>query len=335
MELHWAEPGNWLLLFLLPPLALLFYLAEKRTWLALSKIFKDEFFRSRLRPLNRSWRTGRYSLILGSAFLLVVVLARPQGKVDEEVVQAEARDMYFVLDVSRSMLARDVKPDRLSYSKELIAQMAEASEGNRVGLVVFAGRAKIAVPLTLDVEYFIEKLESVSPDEIQVGGTAISVALRLAKSLLGNDEQAPAGVVLITDGEEQSGDPVEAARELAAQGVSVYALGIGEDGGAKIPQDDQTQSDGNRRFLTYQGKEIVSKLDEKTLKSIAETTEGVYFPVKKKRIDAKEIYRKYVLDTENRKMKERKVPTYREHYQIFLLVAVVLLIAEYAFREKG
>lgn len=219
-------------------------------------------------------RGATRAVLVGTALgLVAVALARPQGRVLEEAVELRGRDVVFVVDVSRSMLARDLAPNRLERARLWINDLVGTLGGDRVGLVAFAGNAVVKSPLTHDHEFFRLALSDLSPASVSRGGTLIGDALRTAlRDVFGEEgEGAHRDVVLITDGEDHESLPVEAARSLGERGIRVIVLGVGDpSSGAPVPGEGSG-------FVEYQGEMVRSRMDPAGLAKIAHATPGGVF----------------------------------------------------------
>ena len=268
----------------------------------------------------------RVIFILAALAALIIALAGPAWNPIEETIQREGRDVVFVLDVSKSMLAEDLRPNRLERAKIDIADCLESLDGDRVALVVFAGTASVQCPLTQDYGFFRMMLADVSPDSVSRGGTAIGDALRVAqKQVFDEQDKAYRDIILITDGEDHDSFPVEAAKEIGAANIRLIAIGIGDDtDGTPIPiTDPQT---GLKRNLTYKGEIVRSKLDSATLKQMAEATpQGIYLPVATNTMDLRAIYSQLIAHAARRAMATEQVTRLQPKFQIFIGITMILL----------
>jgi Ca-activated chloride channel family protein len=277
------------LLWSLPFLLGLFFYSSNRRKETLEKVIGTSLQQKlvSVNPVRRRWKTA---LILASFFLLIIGLARPAWNLQQMTVMRTGRDVVFVLDVSQSMLAEDLAPNRMERAKLAIADVIESLEGDRVGLVAFAGTAAIKCPLTLDYGFFRMMLENISTDSITRGGTMIGDAIRVVlDQVLDSQERQFKDIVLITDGEDHESFPIEAAKAAAENGVRLFIVGLGDENeGKRIPITDAS---GRRTFLQYQGQEIWSKLDADTLRQMALATPGgKYLNVATGTIDLGEVY---------------------------------------------
>jgi Ca-activated chloride channel family protein len=206
---------------------------------------------------------------------LVVALARPLWGSQVLVKVQEGVEVMVVLDVSVSMLSEDVKPNRLARAKLTVEELMDRLGGNDVGLVIFAGAAFVQFPLTSDLYTARLFLESAGPGSISRPGTALEEAIRVALDGFAENRAAGRVVLLLTDGEGHEGDPLAAAKEAAALGVTIHAIGFGSPGGEPIPLRDETGNVvGYKR--NAQGEVVLSRLDEATLQQIVAGTGGLY-----------------------------------------------------------
>jgi len=278
-------------------------------------------------PALRAWRAG---ILVGSSALLALALARPAWNPQPRTVERMGRDVVFLVDVSRSMLAEDLKPDRLRRAQFAILDAVDDLQGDRVALVAFAGTAVLKCPLTHDYGFFRSAVEQLSPDSVSRGGTLLGDALRTTMSTVFRDEERRfKDIVLITDGEDHESFPIEAARAAGDSGVRLIAIGLGAEGrGTRIPVTDRN---GRTSFLAYAGKEVLSSLDAATLRAmVAATPGGRYFNVSTGTVDLADIYRNIIRREERTRLASESVMRYDEKFQLFLLAAVLLLSAEAA-----
>ena len=242
------EPGSLVWLFAVPMLLALGLIALALRRSAIRRFFADSSNRSWARSGSSALRASKFILASLAAAAIVLALARPGFDPKPKKVQRTGRDVVFVIDVSRSMLAQDVRPSRLERAKLGVRDVLDAAEGDRIGIVAFAGAAVLKCPLTTDYSFVRLSLDDTTPDSIGRGGTAIGEAVRFATSqLVPDDDSAKDGrartIFLITDGEDHESDPVEAAKEAAKKGVRIVTMGIGSElSGAPVPAaiDPQT-----------------------------------------------------------------------------------------------
>lgn len=323
-----------LLLWLIPLLVASYIYAgyKRRQAMAL-------FVESKLLPLiNTSSSTTRRHwklIILICAFVLgTIAAARPAWNPIPKMLQREGRDVVFILDISKSMLAEDLAPNRLTRAKLAIIDVIDKLEGDRIAIVIFAGNALVKCPLTLDYGFFRMMLETLSTDDISRGGTMIGDAIRKAlDDVFDNLERKYKDIILITDGEDHDSFPIEAAAAAGKRGIRLLTIGIGdEDQGKRIPITD---ADGRRSFLQYKGKEVWSKLDADTLRKMVNATPGGrYLNVATGTIDLGDVYTKLIKTAEKRTLESKTVQRYEEKYQIFLGLMFLLLCIELLISER-
>ncbi len=222
---------------------------------------------------KRRWKAALWLLTLTS---LVVALARPRWGTKLMVKSQQGVEVMVVLDVSSSMLAEDLKPNRLTRAKLTIEELMDRLGGNEVGVVIFSGAAFVQFPLTADFYTARMFLDDATPDSISRPGTALEEALRVALDGFPEDRVTSRVILLLTDGEGHEGDPFKAAEDAAAQGVIIHAIGFGSPTGEPIPlrAADGTISGYQK---DAQGETVLSKLDEVTLQRITAAANGLYF----------------------------------------------------------
>jgi len=322
------------LLWALPLLAAVFWFAARRRRRALERFAEPALLGRITAGAWRARRVWRAALALAGFALLVIGLARPAWNPVEEEVERRGRDVVFLLDVSRSMLAEDLAPNRLERAKLAILDSVEKLQGDRVALVLFAGTAVVKCPLTYDYGFFRMAVEDASPESVSRGGTLIGDALRtVMRDVFDNQPRSHRDVVLITDGEDHESYPVEAARELGRLGARLIAVGLGDENrGQRIPVRGP---DGRRRFLTYQGREVWSRLDADTLRRMVSVTPGGrYLNVATGAVDFGDVYAKLIAGAEQTELGSTRYRRYEEKYQIFLAIAFLLLAGEAAMKER-
>ncbi len=279
---------------------------------------------SRLPMGRRLLRLGLILLMLVSGIL---ALCRPQTLGELETVSSSqvAADIMVVLDVSRSMLAEDAAPSRLQRAKAEVVDLLGKLKGQRVGLVAFAGRAQVLCPLTPDYGFFRVILDRTDTRSVGRGGTRIGEGLRIAKDAFGGGSGARL-VLLITDGEDQDSYPVEVARELKKANIRVVAIGFGDERGSEITLTDSHT--GARSFLVDRSGQLVrSRLDGKTLREIALSTDGAYIPAGVAALDLESILKEHIapLVHDSKATAMRAIP--KEHYPEFILICLLALCA--------
>src|SRR5438034_6060716 len=261
-------------LLLVPLLVALFVRAEHR---GLRRL--QEFVSARLLPqlagtVNRPRRIIKFGLELLGLSLAIISLAQPRWGYTFQDVKRKGLDLLIAVDTSRSMLSNDIQPDRLERVKLAAQDLINELQGDRVGLIAFAGRAFLQAPLTIDYEAVMESINNLDAKTIPEGGTNISSAITLATQSFGKSATGNRALIIFTDGEELSGDAVKTAKIAADAGVRIFTIGVGTPQGSLIPI---TGENGETAFVKDSAGQVVkSKLAEKRLREIAQTTDGFY-----------------------------------------------------------
>lgn len=317
-----AAEHNLLYLWLLLPLLYLFYLGQRR----LRKRLRRFASKQNLARLYRgaAWGRTRYLLLACCFVLLILALAQPRFGFEWVERTHTGRDIYVVLDVSHSMLATDITPNRLQRAKRKLADLLTLLSGDRISLIAFAGAAFVQCPLTVDYAAARLFLDHLRPELIPVRGTAIGAALQLAlRSVAKSSNPEGSAIILITDGEDQGTDPLAAARQAKDAGVRIFTIGIGAAEGAPIPAAD------GGFVKDTQGNLVLTRLDEKTLQEIALLSGGVYVRSVSGDFDLQQIYQRGIqgsIDTQEQGSRKKKV--WHEHFHLLLLAAWLLLLTE-------
>jgi Ca-activated chloride channel homolog len=284
--------------------------------------------------VSRARQWCKTLLVITASLLIVISLARPAWNPRPEKVESKGRDIVFVLDVSRSMMAEDLKPNRLERAKLAIRDLLDKLDGDRVALVAFAGTSIVKCPLTQDYGFFRLMLDDTGPESISRGGTLIGDALRKTADEVYSDRlKRYKDIILITDGEDHDSFPVEAAKEIGERGIRLIAIGLGDEGeGQRVPVVSEK---GERSFLRHGGQEVWSRLDADALRKMVDSTPGGrYLNVATGTFDLGAIYRDLVADAEKRYLESLKINRYEEKFQIFLGAAILLLLAEMVVSER-
>ncbi|WP_372807118.1 VWA domain-containing protein [Pontiella sp.] len=328
MPIYFYNPNALLWLWLVPAAAGLFLYAAVRRKQAIRAFGTGALFISRKREAVGS--------CLAIA-LVVFALAQPAWDLQEQKLQETGRDVVFLLDVSRSMLAEDMHPNRLENAKTAILDCVETLSGDRVGLVLFAGSAEIRCPLTVDYDYFRMALRQASPNSIAAGGTMIGHAVeRTLEKLLDPANAGMQDLILITDGEDMVDGPdeVEAVKKLADAGVRFIAIGIGDRArGSRIALEDEES--GARSFMKHGNTEVWTKLHAETLRRMtAAVPDGIYFDVANGPFDLARIYRQIMENAERASTDSQVMERYEEKFHLFLGGAVIVLLAANRWRRR-
>jgi Ca-activated chloride channel family protein len=324
LNAHWGEPGWWWALVGVPVAGLLMLWAWRQRRRALAMFLGAKAGAERS-AAGRAARVARAGMVLVAMGLTVVALARPQWNPKEEEVTLRGRDVVFLVDVSRSMLAQDVSPSRLGRAKIWINDLVGSLKGDRVALVGFAGAAVVECPLTLDYGYFRMALEELSPASVPRGGTLIGDAIRKTMAqVFDQTASRHRDIILITDGEDHESFPVQSAEGAGKDGVRIIALAVGsESAGALVPEEK------GGGFVSYEGEQVRSKADPGMLEKVAAASAGgVFLNVGTGTVDLERVYADLVQGAEQSETATKTTVRYEEKFQVFLGAAVLLLMGE-------
>lgn len=320
------------LLLLLPALAVFFYLVLRWKRKALQR-FGNVLLLQQLTPaFSAARRNAKIALLLAALAFMILALARPQLGTALEEVKRKGVDIFIAIDVSSSMLAEDVPPSRLAKARHEVSSLIDKLQGDRIGIIAFAGEAFVQCPLTLDYGAANIFLEVLSPRLIPTPGTDIGKAITLALQSFEGAERKYKVLVLITDGEHHADDVMPIAEEAERQGVVIYTVGIGSPRGVPIPAAEDGSSIGGYK-KSRSGEVIVTKLDELTLEKIALQTGGKYYRASSGEAELERIYED-ISNMEKKELASLKFSQFEERYQAVLFVGFLLLLAEMLLAER-
>ena len=319
---RFETPEYLYLLLLLPALAVAHYLwaFRKRRNLrkygdpALLKLFMPDV--SRLRTELKFW------FLQLSLLFLIIALARPQYGTRVDTRKRSGIEAIIAMDVSNSMLAEDVRPNRLEKAKMMVSNLVDNMTDDKIGLIVYAGQAFVQLPITSDYVSAKMFLETISPSMIEMQGTDIATAISLASNSFTSQEGVSRAIFVITDGEDNEGGAVEAAKAAAQKGIHVYMLGVGEPGGAPIPIPGTGQY-----IIDNEGNTVISRLNEDMCREIANAGNGNYIYVDNSSSAQKKLD-KYVENLGRVEMESSIFSEYDEQVQSFLLMSVLFLVLD-------
>lgn len=325
---RFAEPEYLLLLLIIPVLLGVFIMSRIKRRRSILR-FGDPRLLSTLMPHVSLIRpTVKFVMQVLAVTLLSVVIARPQFGTRQEEVKRQGIEVMVALDISNSMMAEDVQPNRLAKAKQVLSKLIDEMNNDKVGLVVFAGDAFTQLPITADYVSAKMFLSSISPKLIARQGTAIGSALDLALKSFNPKSTASKAIILITDGENHEDNAVEAARLAHDKEVVVHVLGVGRPDGAPIPVD------GTMSFMKDKdGNVVVSKLNEEMCQDIASNGKGLYVRVDNTNTAFRSV------SNELDKMAKSEISTtayanYNEQFQSFAILALLLLLIDFFVFER-
>lgn len=320
----------WLLL-LIPLLTIAFILITQHKKRQLQQLGDTQLLLQLMPNASKVKPIIKFSLLLLALTLLIFAAARPQYGTKEQTIKRQGIEVMFALDISNSMLAEDVAPNRLERAKQMLAKLIDKMQDDRVGLIVFAGESFIQLPITADYVSAKMFLQNIQPDLIKTQGTAIGSAIRTSMQAFGpNQTEASRVIILITDGENHEDDAMQAAKEAKQNGIQILVIGIGKPEGAPIPIP------GTNNFLKdRQNNVVVSKLNEEMCRQIAQAGDGLYVRCDNTNTASKTIQKE--IDTLAKTDIETKIFTdYNEQYQSFVLLALIIIAIEFfIFNRKN
>lgn len=277
--------------------------------------------------LKRSYL--KFWLIFASLCVGIFMIARPQFGTKVETVEKEGIELVIAMDVSNSMLTKDVSPDRLSRAKQILSRLIDVRKNDKVALIVFAGEAYVQMPLTSDTQSAKIFLNTIDPSLVPIQGTAIGEAIRLGVSSFSSNEEISKAIVIITDGEDHEGDASEAAAEAAKMGVMVNVLGIGSPDGSPVPAVEY----GSNFMTDNDGNVVVSRLNEQMGMEIAQSGGGFYVRADNSN-SAIRALETQLNELETGKSTSLSYSEYDEKFPVLAWILLVILLLEMLVYEK-
>jgi Ca-activated chloride channel family protein len=323
---------NYLFFLWVIPVMVVFYVYAFRKRDKMLALFCSRELVGELVPdFKKGRRLIKTLLILLGISLGIFALTRPQWGFHWEEMKRVGVDIIVAIDVSESMLAEDVKPNRLERAKREIIDLIEMLEGDRIGLIAFAGTNFVQCPLTLDYGACKMFLDYIDTDLIPVPGTAIAEAIRTSLKSFSKRERKSKALILITDGEDHEGEPIDAAVEAKKEGIKIFTIGVGGEGGAPIPLKDGSGGFKKDR----KGDMVITHLDEVTLQKIALETGGSYVRSVTGDMDLDKIYQEGIKQhVEQKQLKSTRKRRWEERFQWFIFFALLFVSVEFFISER-
>jgi Ca-activated chloride channel homolog len=327
---RFANPDFLYLLLLLPVFILLFIFNEIRKKRALNSLGDIKLVGNLVPELSGSRPVVKFLLLLLALASGVIMLSRPQFGSKLEDVKKQGVEVIIALDVSNSMMAEDIQPNRLTRAKQAISRLVDNLDNDKIGLIVFAGDAYTQIPVTTDYISAKMFLSSISPEIVPKQGTAIGAAINLGMRSFSPGEGNSKAMIIITDGENHEDNPVSNAEEAAKAGIIIHTIGIGSSDGVPVP----VVINGKKDYLKdSDGNSVITKLDEDILRKIAMSTNGSYVRASNSNIGLDEIF------NEIRKMKKQELEStmyteYNDQFQIFTSIMLFLLLVEFIIMDR-
>jgi len=329
--MRFGDP-TWLYgLLLIVPLVVFLTWSGKRSRILLERFVNAGLVDKLVSQQTRERRHTKATLLVLAITLMIFALSQPRLGFQWEDLTQVGVDVIVALDVSNSMLAADIKPSRLERAKHKVADLLKMLDGDRFGLVAFAGTSYLQCPLTLDYGAAEIFLNAIDTDLIPLQGTAIGHALRTAVDGFSAVEKKSKAIILITDGEDHEGEALQAAEQAQKEGVRIFVISIGQAEGAPIPDFRQ----GGGFLKDERGEVVLSRLNETGLKQIALMTGGAYVRSVMGDMDLNKIYLEEIKQKiEKRELRSTRRKIWQDRFQWVIGLALILLMVERMVREK-
>ncbi len=319
-------------LALLPLLVGFFVWAWRVRMRALEQFGGVDAVRRMAPALSRYKHAVKFGMLLAAGLLLIVGLANPQWGSKRQPVKRKGIDVFIALDVSASMLAEDVSPNRMERAKRFGQQLVDKLAGNNIGVALFACNAFPAAPLTADYSFAKLAIRSASPDQAAEQGTSISAALDMAERSFSQENTTHKAIIVITDGEDHDGRAAERAEALYGQGTLTFTVGVGTSGGSFIPMLQNGRADFLRDNT---GNPVRTHLDATTLEAVARAGGGAYFSLDNNAEALAEDLRARIDTIEKREFEQRIFTDYESYFQLFIGAAFLILLAEFLMSYRS
>jgi Ca-activated chloride channel family protein len=319
-------------LFLLLPVMAILYLLMRRWKRKTLNRFGDPSLIRRLFPDVSITRPGiKFTLLIIASVFFIAGLCGPLIGSKLEEVKRKGADIIIALDVSNSMNAEDLKPSRLERARQAISRLVDRLQGDRIGIIVFAGDAYVQLPMTTDYGAAKMFLGTIDTDLVPKQGTAIGAAIDLAVDSFTDTTRKHSAIIVITDGENHEDDAVKAAREAADQGIRVYTIGMGSEQGAPIPMFNNGTRIGFRQDQS--GKTVITRLDANKLSEIADAGNGRFIRATNSD-DGLDLITKELGSLDRKEFKAKMYTDYENQFQYFLAAALFFLLLEFVPGER-
>ena len=324
------EPIYFYYFAIIPVIIVLFLLAfwwKKRT----QKRFTNSVLLEKLAPNKSTFKAvlKLAFLLIGISFL-VISLVNPKMGTKLKTVKREGVDVVFALDVSKSMLAEDIAPNRLEKAKQIISKIIDKLGSDRVGIIIYAGNSYPLLPITTDHAAAKMFLQNASPDMVSSQGTAINEALNLAKTYYNNDEQTNRFLIIISDGEDHQKETKQVAQNMSKEGVKVYTIGVGTETGGPIPMKVSGSLIGYKK---HKGETVVTRRKAAVLEEIANAAGGRYIDGNKteKPVDFIE---NLIANAQKNEFETKQFSDYKDQFQWFIGIGIFFLLIDTFFLDK-
>ena len=325
--MEWGQVKNFIWFWMIPAAVVLFAFSHWRKKEQIKRFGDLPLVNRLLLSYSPAVRHVRRILMILALFFIVLALAQPHFRKKETLVERRGIDVIIAVDVSNSMLAKDIAPSRLEKAKLELSGLIDKLKGNRIGIVAFAGDAIIQCPLTFDRGAVKLFLSTMSPNLISFQGTDIGKAIAVSTQAFQEKEKDSKALILLTDGEDHNKETVNIVKKAKDQGIRIFPIGVATADGGTLPDEF-----GNGYKKDSSGKVILSRLGEPLLKQIARETGGVYFRSSRGDLEADKI-QKQISQITTKDLKSDWSVEYEENYQFFLVLVFILLILEMTLSE--
>lgn len=326
------NPSYFLLFFIIPAMVILF------VWVLIWKRKKQRAFANstlldQLSPDRSTFKSVlKFFMICLTLSFLIAALANPKSGTVLKTVKRQGVDLVFALDVSKSMLAEDIAPNRLEKAKQIIAKTIDILGGDRIGIIVYAGNSYPLLPITTDHASAVMFLQNASPNLVSSHGTAIDQAIERAITYFDNDEQTNRFLFVVSDGEDHENKAIDLAEKAKKEGVKTYTIGVGDVQGAPIPEQKS-----RRGIVSYKrdqkGQVVITKMNPKELKQIAKTGGGTFIDGNNTQKAVEEI-QDLLIKAEKSEFQTKKFSDYKDHFQWFIGFGLLFLIFDSIMLDK-
>jgi Ca-activated chloride channel family protein len=330
--MYQLEEKIWFWVLAIIPVIILFFLVLQIWKRHAQKKFADKKLLKRLSPNQSLFKSIlKLTVICLAMASLAIALVNPKIGTKLETVKREGVDVVFAIDVSKSMLAEDIAPNRLEKAKQLVTQIINNLASDRVGIIAYAGKAFPQLPITTDYASAKMFLQNMNTDMLSSQGTAIDEAIELAKTYYDDDEQTNRVLIIISDGEDHGEEASKVAEEAYKEGIRIFTIGVGDTKGGPIPIKK------NGVVLNYKkdnkGETVITRLDEETLKSIANEADGVYLNGKNTN-EVVESIRDILNKMDKKEFEAKQFADFKDQFQWFLAFAIAFLFIDIFLLER-
>ena len=330
--MYQLEEQIWFWLLLIIPIILVFFIVLQIWKRKAQNKFADKHLLNKLSPNSSLFKSLLKIAMLSLAFFcFTIALVNPKIGTKLETVKREGVDIVFAVDVSKSMLAEDIAPNRLEKSKQLVTQIINNLASDRIGIIAYAGKAFPQLPITTDYASAKMFLQNMNTDMLSSQGTAINEAINLAKTYFDDEEQTNRVLIIISDGEDHSEASVQVAEEANEEGIKIFTIGVGNEKGGPIPIKR------NGVVLNYkkdkQGETVITRLNEATLKDIANEANGVYIKGDNTN-EVVEKIREILNKMDKTEFEAKQIAEFKDQFQWFLAFGLFFLFIDIFFLER-